>query len=110
MPRVGVTVVNITRAGVADGTEANGDATNNHSISNDGRVWFEVRNADPTNPHNATVHITDTVDGQAVTSRVYPIAATAKRRIGPWPPGDYGDVLQVDVDSSQLKLTAYHLG
>lgn len=110
MPRIDVPVTNITRAGVADATEVNGDAVNFHSIANDGKVWFEVRNADASNPHTATVKFTTTVDGQAVTSRAYSIAATLKRRIGPWPPEQYGSTLEVDVDSSQLKLTAYHLG
>lgn len=110
MPRVNVPVTNISRAGVADASPTNGDATNNHTIANDGKMWLEVSNADASNPHNLTVHIQDVVDGQAVAPRVYAIAASGKKRIGPWPVGDYGSALQVDVDSTQLKLTAYHLG
>lgn len=110
MPRIDVPVTNITRSGVADASETNGNATDNHSIANDGRVWFEARNADASNPHTVTVLFTRTIDGQAVTSRAYALAATTKRRIGPWPPAEYGDTLQVNVDSSELKLAAYHLG
>lgn len=110
MARVNIPVTNLSRAGVADAAETNGDSVNNHSVANDGKVWIEVRNADASNPHSATVKIQDTVDGQAVSSKVYPLAATTKRRIGPWPVKDYGTTLQVDVDSAQLKLTAYHLG
>lgn len=110
MPRVNLPHTNISRAGTADGVEVNGDATNFHSTANDGRVWIEIRNADAGGPHTATVHIKDVVDGQTVAPKTYSIAASTKRRIGPWPPGAYGSVLDVDVDSAELKLTAYHLG
>jgi hypothetical protein len=109
MARVNLPVTNISRSGVADGAEVNGDSVNNHSVANDGRMWIEVRNADASNPHTLTVRFPGVVDGQSVTPKTYPIAATTKRRIGVFPPADYGSVVQVDVDSSQLKLTAYHL-
>lgn len=110
MPRANLPHTNVTRGGTAPGAEVNGDPVNHHSTANDGRVWFEVRNADATNPHTVTVHIQDKVDGQSVMSKVYSIPATTSRRIGPWPPGDYGGTLEVDVTSTELKLTAYHLG
>lgn len=109
MPRINLPHTNISRAGVADGAEVDGNTTDNHSTANDGRMWLEVRNADAGGPHTVTVRIQDVVDGQSVTSKTFSIPASSKRRIGPWPPGQYGDVLEVDVDSSQLKLTAYHL-
>lgn len=109
MPRVNVPVTNVSRAGVADAAEVNGDSVNHHTVSNDGRTWLEVRNADASNPHTLTVRFPGVVDGQSVTPKTYPIAATTKRRIGPFPPADYGAALQVDVDSAQLKLTAYHI-
>jgi len=110
MPRVNLPHTNISRAGTTDGAEVDGDATNFHSTANDGRVWIEVRNADAGGAHTATVHIQDKVDGQTVAPKAYSVPASSKRRIGPFPPSDYGSVLQVDVDSAQLKLTAYHLG
>lgn len=109
MPRVTVPVTNLSRAGIADATEANGDSANNHQVANDGRMWLEVRNADASNPHTLTIRLADVVDGQTITPKTYPLAATTKRRIGPFPPKDYGSLLLVDVDSAQLKLAAYHL-
>lgn len=109
MPRLNLAVTNLSRAGIADATEVNGDSVNNHVVANDGRMWVEVRNADASNPHTLTVRFPGVVDGQSVTPKTYSIAATVKRRIGPFPPADYGSALQVDVDSAQLKLTAYHL-
>lgn len=61
-------------------------------------------------PRTVEVNIKDTVDGQSVTPKSYSIPTSASRYIGPFPPGDYGDVLEVNVDNAELKLTAYHLG
>jgi hypothetical protein len=110
MPRVNVPITQITRDGVAPPAVTNGDATNNHTIVNDGAVWFEVDNADAGGAHNVTVLFTQMVDGQAVASRAYAIASSASRRIGPWPVAMYGSALQVNVASSQLKLRAWRLG
>lgn len=110
MARVNVPVVSVTKAGVAAGTEVNGDATNFHEVSNNGSTWIEVRNADGAATHILTIKVSRTVDGQGVTSRSYtiPISATTRKiRLGD--PAIYGNPTQVDVDSTQLKLTAYTL-
>lgn len=111
MPRVNVPVATIVRTGtgIAVSAEVAGDATNNHSVANNGTVWLEARNAHATLPKNLTVRIPGTVDGQAVTSRVYAIPALTTRRVGPFPTHDYGTLLLVDVESVDLKLTAYTL-
>lgn len=110
MPRVNVPVTEITRAGVANATEVDGDATNNHQVVNDGRVFVEARNSNATSTaRTVTVHVERTVDGQAVASRTNSIAAGATERMGPWPVADYGNLLLVDVDHAELKLSAYRL-
>jgi zona occludens toxin (predicted ATPase) len=109
MPRVNLPHTQITRVGVAPGAEVNGDATNDHVTVNDGRVYLLVRNADGSNAHAVTIVTPGTVDGQAIADRIVSVPANASRYIGPFPVDTYGRSLQVDVDSSELKLTAYHL-
>lgn len=109
MPRVNLPHTNISRTGVAPGAEVNGDPVNFHSTANDGRVFLLIRNAGVTVSRTATVHLTDVVDGQSLTPKTYSIPQSTSRYIGPFPPGDYGDTLSVDVDNAELKLTAYHL-
>lgn len=108
MPRVAVPVTQITRAGVADPTETNGDATNNHVIPNNGRMLLEVRNSGAVS-RTVTFRLPGVVDGQAVTPRAVSLAAGATRKFGPFPTGDYGSQLQVDVDNAELKLLAFGL-
>ncbi|WP_435209593.1 hypothetical protein [Streptomyces sp. bgisy034] len=108
MPRVAIPVTQITRAGVAPGTEVNGDATNNHTVANNGRMFLEVRNSGAVS-RTVTFRFPGVVDGQSVTPRAVSLAAAAIRRFGPFPTGDYGNQLQVDVDNAELKLTAYGL-
>ncbi|MDT7847210.1 hypothetical protein [Streptomyces justiciae] len=109
MPRVAVPVTQINRAGVAPGTETNGDATNNHTVANNGRMFLEVRNSSSTVARTVTFRFPTVVDGQAVTPRAVSIPISSTRRFGPFPTGDYGSQLQVDVDNAELKLTAYGL-
>jgi hypothetical protein len=110
MPRVNLPHSNISRSGVAPGAEVNGDPVNFHSTANDGRVFLLVRNSGTTVNRVVTVHLPDVIDGQAITPRTYSLVQSTSRYIGPFPPGEYGDTLNVDVDDAELKLTAYHLG
>lgn len=107
MPRTAVPVTQITRAGVANGTETNGDATNNHVIANNGKMFLEVRNAGSTVARTVTFRFPGLTDGQPVTPRPVSIPISTTRRFGPFPTGDYGSQLQVDVDNAELKLSAY---
>lgn len=111
MARTDVPVTTIVRAGVADPGPVNGDTVNHHSVANPhGDMWLEVDNEN-VGPQNLTVKVSKTVDGQAVASRVYALAAgTERRRIGPWPVADYGRTLEVDVASADIKLRAFRLG
>ncbi|MFF8485173.1 hypothetical protein [Streptomyces antibioticus] len=109
MPRVSVPVNQITRAGIAAGSEVNGDPTNHHAISNNGRMWVEVRNSSGSVARTVTFRLPGLTDGQGITPRAVSIPTSATRRFGPFPTGDYGSTLLVDVDNADLKLTAYGL-
>lgn len=107
MPRVPLTVTQITRAGVAAPTETNGDPANNHQVQNNGRVILLVRNAGTTTVRTVTLRLPGVVDGQALTPKTVSIPTEASRYIGPFPTDAYGSLLQIDVDNAELKLTAF---
>ncbi|GAA0454193.1 hypothetical protein ACFQ2B_27865 [Streptomyces stramineus] len=109
MPRVNVPVTSITRTGVAPATEVNGDATNNHSLVNDGQTWIEVRNSGSTVARTMSAIYANTIDGQTVPAKTYSIPTSSTRRIGPFPVRLFGALLLIDVDNAELKLTAYTL-
>lgn len=98
----------IDEVGVAPGAEVAGDATNFHVIKAvpTGRTFIIVRNADVSNPHTMSIKVAVTPGGQAVTPKPYVIAASASRWIKIGDPAVFGRSVNVDVDSSQLKLTA----
>lgn len=108
MARTNLPATLITRAGIAPGAEVAGDSVNNHSFDNtNSNVLLLVRNADGSGAHTVTIHLSQTVDGQAVASRAVSIPLSASRYFGPFPRSEYGATVLVDVDSSQLKLSTY---
>lgn len=107
MARTRITPTELSRAGIAPATEVDGDATNGNIVSNTGQTMIEVRNADAVNPHTVTFVTPGTVDGQAVADRQVSIPASTTRRFGRFQPSFYGSALAIDVDSTELKLTAY---
>ncbi|MGW5509897.1 hypothetical protein ACWEV9_19295 [Streptomyces albogriseolus] len=107
MPRVALTVTNLSRAGVAPPAETDGDPVNHHSVQNNGRMLLLVRNASASTPRTVTLRLPGVVDGQALTPKTVEIPAEESRYIGPFPTGDYGSTLQVDVDNAELKLSAF---
>ncbi|MEU4169459.1 hypothetical protein AB0F46_21610 [Streptomyces sp. NPDC026665] len=106
MPRTAVPVTAITRAGVAAPTETTGDPTNNHAIPNNGRMVLLVRNSGSTVARTITLRLPGITDGQAITPRTVSVPQSSSRYIGPFPTGDYGSSLHVDVDNAELKLIA----
>lgn len=108
MARVNLPFTTIDEIGVAPGAEVAGDATNFHVVKAvpTGRSFIIVRNADVSNPHTMSVKVAVTPGGQAVTPKPYVIAASASRWIKLGDPSIYGRTVNIDVDSSQLKLTA----
>ena len=108
--RVAVPVTAIGRGGVAPATPTTGDPTNNHSVANtNSNVILLVANSDSAS-HTVTIHLSETVDGQAVTSRTVAIPATNSRYFGSFPAGQYGSTLLVDVNDTHLVLSAYSVG
>lgn len=105
MPRVAVPVTQSSRAGTVLPTATTGDATNNHSVANDGRVILMVKNTGATS-RNITFALTTTVDGLAVTARVEAIPAGETQLFGPFDPNSYGTSLSVDVAHAELVLNA----
>ncbi|MER6485761.1 hypothetical protein ABT264_19660 [Streptomyces virginiae] len=107
MPRVVVPVLTADRSGVAV-TQTTGDATNNHTVTNNGRVLIMVENSGAT-ARVVTFNLARKVDGQSVTARTKSLAAGAKELFGPFDPQDYGGKLLIDVAHAELKLTAISL-
>lgn len=112
MPRVAVPVTVIGRKATVPATPPApvvGDATNNHTILNDGHCWFEAKNTGVTS-RTVTVVPTAQIDGQAVTGTVFTLAAGDTVRRGGWPTAIYGNDLQVNVSHLDVTLTAWSLG
>lgn len=110
MARTPVTPTAASRNGTVLPAETNGDAANDHSIVNTGRTVFLVRNADAVNPHTVEIVFQATVDGATPDPRSQAVAASESRLFGPYPTHMYGTSLQVNVDSSELKIRAFETG
>ncbi len=108
MARGAITVTSITTTAAALATEQNGDATNQHYIANDGRTFLVARNADGAAPHTVTIGLLS-VDGQTVTGKTVSVPASSTRQFRLGDPKLYGTRTNIDVDSSQIKLTAYKI-
>lgn len=110
MARVNLPHTQITRAGVAPGAEVAGDASNNHTVVNDGKVFVLARNSNGgSTARTVTTRVPTVVDGQTVASKTKSLAAGASAYLGPWPKSVYGNAVLIDVEHADLKLTAYHL-
>lgn len=108
--RVNLPLSQLTRAGIAPAAEVAGDASNGHSVQNDGDVFVLVRNSNGSSTaHAVTIHVPELVDGQAVASRTVSVPATVSRYLGRFPASTYGSLVLIDVDNAELKLSAYHL-
>lgn len=93
MPREDLTVQRVTRNGLDPVyAAANVDG---HAISNDGHVILHVKNAG-TAAQTVTVVTPRTVDGLDVADLAVPVPAGGERLFGPFPPGTFGRVADVD--------------
>ena len=114
MARVDITVQALDPIGVFT-AEQNGDSSNNHVLSNNGEVVLVARNADAGGAHVVTLVTPAEVDGLAVADQAISVPASSTRFIGPLNPNTYNQPstdagsVYVNVDSSQLKLSAYRL-
>lgn len=105
MPRVAVPVTQSTRSGTVLPAATTGDATNNHSVANDGRVILMVKNTGASS-RNVTFYTTVSVDGLTAPTRIESVPAGETQLFGPFPVNDYGSSLSVDVAHAELTLNA----
>jgi hypothetical protein len=110
MPRTNITVVEVTRDGVAP-SEVAGDVTNGNQFDHSARTFLRARNADGGSAHTVTIQTPGTVDSLAIADRTVSVPASATRYIGPFT-NDYRQSdgkVYVDVDSAQLHLAVFRL-
>ncbi|MGW1998537.1 hypothetical protein [Embleya sp. NPDC001921] len=105
MARVNVPVTTVTRAGVATATPIPGDATNGHSVVNNGRTKVVVKNTGATS-RTVSFVITKLTDGETPPAKTFTLAAGAERSYGPWPTDFYSKVLQINVSHAEVTLLA----
>lgn len=111
MARTALPVNTITRTGITPASETAGDATNGMTMVNNGRTVLLTHNTNGgSTAHTLTISLTGAVDGQGIVPRTWSIAASASKYIGPFPADSYGGTMKIDVDNSELHLTAYSLG
>ncbi len=109
MARTNITVVEITRDGVA-ATEVAGDVTNGNQFDHGARTFLRARNADVAQ-QTVTIITPGTVDGLAIADRVVTIPAGATRYIGPFT-NDYRQSdgkVYVDVSDADVFLAVFRL-
>lgn len=106
MAATAVPVQSITTDGVVRGAEVNGDTVNGHSVINDGKTTLIARNSGAS-PYTVTVAITRTVQGQAVASKVYTVAAGAEQWIGLYPTDDVGPVAGFTTNNAAMRFLAF---
>jgi hypothetical protein len=110
MARALISPVAVTRAGVAPPAETTGDPVNFHYVPNDGATYLLVRNSNGASTARVlTVRVATLIDGQAVASRTYSIAAGASRYIGPFDVATYGTQLLLDPDNAELRMSALQM-
>lgn len=84
-----INVASIDRAGAAAPAEDAMDIANGNVLANNnGRTWVEVTNTGGTTK-TLTISL-PAQDGVASPGKVYSLATTVKRRIGPFPVGIFG--------------------
>ncbi|MGX6605664.1 hypothetical protein ACWKSP_26550 [Micromonosporaceae bacterium Da 78-11] len=102
-------VTEVNRVGILPATEIAGDAAQNHYISNDGVTWLEIRNAGASPRTFTSVVNVAGPDGAVVTNPTVALAASAIKKVGPFPIAVYGSTFNFNVDHTDIKITAYRL-
>lgn len=105
MPRTALTVTQASRAGTTLPAATAGDATNGNSVQNDGRVVLIVKNTGATS-RDIVFATVRAVDGLAAPVRTEAIPASITQVFGPFPPGDYGDLLGINASNAELTIQA----
>jgi hypothetical protein len=87
-----------------------GDATNGHTVANDGRTFIEAKNTNASaTSRDFKVTQAQGVDGGAHAIVTTAIAAGVTVFFGPYPPSLYGGSLLVDVSHAEVTLRAFRL-
>jgi hypothetical protein len=101
-------VTQAVRAGVVLPTATTGDATNNHAVTNDGRVALIVKNTGAST-RTVTFYTTKVIDGLTPPTRAETVAAGEEQLFGPFDATVYGTTLNVDVTHAELTLRAIRI-
>jgi hypothetical protein len=106
-----IPVTNIDRSGGAPPAEVAMDVANGNVLpNNNGQMWVEVTNSTGSTK-TLTVQQPNKQDGVSSPGKVYSLATTVKRRIGPFPVGTYGtDVLFNAEAASTMTIMGYQVG
>ena len=110
MPRVAITPVTPSRAGVTAAVAVAGNASDFNTIANDGKTMIIATNTNG----SATARTIDfilkrTVDGVTPDRDPVSIAAGASKVFGPFPTNDYGTALDFDVSHAEMTVAAYRM-
>ncbi|MFK8844692.1 hypothetical protein [Streptomyces sp. Ac-502] len=105
MARTAITPTQATRAGTVLPAPTTGDATNGHSVQNDGRVILIVKNTGASS-RNITFLTARSIDGLTAPTRVEAIPAGETQVFGPFDANDYGTGLAFDVTHAELTINA----
>ena len=113
MPRTSINVAPLnTRAGIVigatSGGEVNGDPANNHFIAgNDGKIILHARNTAGTTV--VTIRPVTGPGGFTFPNETVSVGASADKLIGPFPVSMFGDTVNIDVDTANVRLRAYQI-
>lgn len=112
MPRTAIPITDVSRAGVTQPAQTNGDAANGMTLAyNDGRIFLEVNSSSGTT--NFSVQPVPQVDGQVPPTKTVQCTVGVTKLFGPFPPYFYNQPdgsLNVDVDNTTLgRVRAYHI-
>lgn len=100
------------RAYVPNATEVIADPTNQMFLVNDGATWIEVRNSNGGAVRSFTVQEIEVIDlDLPVPDRTFPVPASDRGKVGPWPREMYGETIFIDIPVAQtdLRFTAYSM-
>lgn len=113
MPATALTVTQLSHATarnitLADTPGVDADATNGNSVANGGSTLLVCNNTAGSSA-TVTIDVAQTVDGQAVTDRVFTVPANKVHLIKLGPPTVYGNPTIVTASATTVKLAAYSL-
>lgn len=112
MARVQIPVTAVTKAGVAQQSQTNGDTSNGHYFTNDETTWLQIVSSDA-GSQTVTIITSKIVDGYALADQTITVAAGATMYAGPFTSGTFNQAssqVYVDVSvSTTIKFRAWTL-